>query len=76
MSLKESIGADENALETVAGVTGIGWTTSLLGYLVTVAGYSAVPSVGPRPLLYLGGFLLVTTLGLDRLKDELSNGGE
>ncbi|WP_440988908.1 hypothetical protein [Haloarchaeobius baliensis] len=56
----------------MAGVTGLGWTVSILAYLSTLLGYgnAAVARLvgSPRALLYLGGGLLVATLGLDRLQ--------
>lgn len=58
-------------LDQLAGLTGIGWTVSMLGFL------SAVLDVGrwdaghlgadPAPLLAVGVVLFVTTVGLDRL---------
>lgn len=76
MSLKENIGVNGDFLDTAAGLTGIGWTTSMLGYLGAVGGYSVFPLGSPRSLLYLGGILLVTTVGLDRLNDATSSGSE
>jgi len=67
-------------LETLAGLTGLGWTASVLGYLVTLVGYgnSFVTRLVAEPvsLLYLGLVLLVATLGLDRLQDLLSSRDE
>lgn len=73
MSLKQNIGANEDLLDTAAGLTGIGWTTSLLGYLSGVVGYSTAPLVSPQSLLYLGGILFLTTVGLDQLNETLSS---
>ena len=64
---------NEESLDQVAGVTGVGWTASLLGYLGTMVGYGNTLITNPQSLLYLGGVLLVTTLGLDRLRTALLN---
>lgn len=68
---------DNNALDQLAGITGLGWTMSVLGYLASVLGYgnSLVTrlAVDPQSLLYLGGALFVATFGLDRLRDRISN---
>lgn len=63
--------------DQLAGVTGIGWTTSLLGFLSSVIGYGN-GIVGrlvtePSSLLYLGGLFFLTTLGLDRLANRLQD---
>ena len=59
-------------LDQIAGITGVGWTASVLGYLMTVIGYgNSVISrlvVEPRSLLYVGSVLFLVTLGLDRLQ--------
>lgn len=59
-------------LYRLAGVTGVGWTLSLLGYLSTVVGYgnSLVTRIvaDPQSLLYLGSVFFVATVGLDRLQ--------
>jgi hypothetical protein len=67
---------NRDMFDQLAGVTGIGWTTSLLGFLSSVIGYGN-GLVGrlvtdPSTLLYLGGVFFLTTLGLDRLADRLS----
>lgn len=70
--------SDSNALDQLAGLTGIGWTASLLGYLAAAVGIgnSVVTRLvaDPVSLLYLGGVLLVATLGLDRLQNSLAKG--
>lgn len=48
----------------------------MLGYLSAVIGYSNTLITEPQSLLYLGGVLFVATLGLDRLKDTLSDRNE
>lgn len=73
MTPKRRLLASENVLDQVAGITGLGWTASLLGYLSSVIGYSNHVLPNPQSLLYLGGILLVTTLGLDRLKETLAS---
>lgn len=73
MSLLDRLTQDRDALNQLAGITGLGWTASILGYLVTAIGYSSALlsrlAVDPRSLLYLGGALFVATLGLDRLRN-------
>jgi len=67
---------DSDSLDQLAGVTGLGWTVSVLGYLGTVIGYSnAVVSrlvVEPQSLLYVGSALFVATFGLDRIRNRVS----
>jgi hypothetical protein len=76
MSLKGKLPANEDTLDQVAGVTGVGWTASLLGYLSTMVGYGNSLVTNPQSLLYLGGVLFVATLGLDRLRATLARGRE
>lgn len=61
---------DDPLLHRVGGVLGVGWTTTLLGYVSSVLGYSTelVARLGTEPvsLLYAGVVLLLATLGLDR----------
>lgn len=68
--------SDARTLDQLAGLTGIGWTASMLGYLAAAVGVgNSVVSrlvADPVSLLYLGGVLLVATLGLDRLQNSLS----
>jgi hypothetical protein len=63
-------------LDQLAGLTGLGWTASVLGYLGSVIGFgNSIISrlvADPISLLYLGGVLLVATVGLDRLQNSLS----
>ena len=63
---------DADSLDQLGGVTGVGWTVSLLGYLTTVIGYgNALISrlIGdPQSFLYVGSDLFVATLGLNRLQ--------
>mgnify|MGYP006275358235 CR=1 FL=1 len=73
MSLKGIPRSDGDAIDQVAGITGLGWTASLLGYLGTVIGYSNSLITNPQTLLYVGGVFFVTTLGLDRLRSQWSN---
>lgn len=69
---------DTEALTQIAGLTGFGWTTSILAYLSLVLGYgNALLSrlaADPQSFLYVGVALLLTTLGLDRLADVLPDG--
>ena len=70
MSLRERIVPDENRLDQLAGLTGVGWTTSALGYLGTAVGYGGSLVARPSSLLYLGGAFFLATLGLDRLRSR------
>lgn len=74
MNQDETTPTERGRLYQLAGVTGLGWTVSVLAYLTTLLGHgNAIVArlVGsPRALLYLGGGLLVATLGLDRLQNR------
>lgn len=83
MSLKEILWSnrevphpDKEALTQIAGITGLGWTISILGFLSTVVGYGASLVTrfvtDPQSLLYLGAVFFLATVGLDRLADALS----
>ena len=74
MSLKRKLRGEENVIDQAAGVTGFGWTASLLGYLGSTFGNWVPLAASPQSLLYLGGVCFVTTLGLDRLKRTRSDG--
>ncbi|WP_158058283.1 hypothetical protein [Halorussus halophilus] len=58
-------------LHRLGGITGLGWTTSMLGYLTTVVGvggsYATRLFTDPHSFLYAGGIFFLATLGLDRL---------
>jgi hypothetical protein len=58
-------------LDQLAGLTGLGWTASVLGFAATLVGYgnSVVLRLvsDPTSLLYTGVVLFLATLGLDRL---------
>ena len=62
---------DRDVLDQLAGVTGLGWTTSTLGFLGTVMGYGNTLITrfvaDSRSLLYVGVVFFLATLGLDRL---------
>lgn len=77
MQLRRPSNLDDDVLEQAAGITGFGWTTSLLGYVVAVMGVGnhvvTRLVMEPQSLLYLGGVLFVTTLGLDRIRRTRSN---
>jgi len=66
---------DEDLLNQLTGLTGIGWTTSILGYLSTVIGYGngliSRIVAEPQSLLYVGGSFFLLTLGLERLQSKL-----
>ncbi|EMA66397.1 hypothetical protein [Halorubrum kocurii] len=72
--------SDTDLLNQLTGLTGLGWTTSVLGYLSTVIGYgNGVISrlvAEPQSLLYVGGSFFLLTLGLDRLQSRLGADGE
>ena len=70
MSLKRSIVSEEKLLDQLAGLTGIGWTTAILGFVSTVIGYGSNLVANPYSLLYLGSALFVATVGLDRLRQR------
>ncbi|MFC7098415.1 hypothetical protein [Halobaculum marinum] len=65
---------DGGALDQLAGVTGFGWTASVLGYLGTAIGFGNTLVTNPQSLLYLGGICFLATLGIDRLNDLRSDG--
>ncbi|WP_436925299.1 hypothetical protein [Halosimplex amylolyticum] len=71
MSWKPSLPTNADTAEQLAGITGLGWTTSTLGFLGTVLGYgnSIVGRLvtDPQSLLYVGSVCFLATLGLDRL---------
>ncbi|MXR41581.1 hypothetical protein GRX01_09550 [Halobaculum sp. WSA2] len=73
MSLKQIARSEGDAIDQVAGITGFGWTASLLGYLGTLIGYSNSLITNPQTLLYVGSVFFVTTLGLDRLRSSRSD---
>jgi hypothetical protein len=69
--------APDDFLYQLAGITGLGWTVLILGYLGTVIGYGddlVIPIVRePQLLLYLGIILFVITFGLDQLRGTRPN---
>ena len=80
MSLRALRDSDTDLLNQLTGLTGLGWTTSVLGYLSTVIGYgNGVISrlvAEPQSLLYVGGSFFLLTLGLDRLQSRIVTEGE
>jgi hypothetical protein len=78
--IEPSAALPEDALDHLAGLTGLGWTAALLGYLLTLVGvgHSVVTRVVAHPvsLLYLGGVLPVVTLGLDRRQRSAAESNE
>lgn len=76
MSQKQELVSDTNVLYQLAGITGLGWTALILGYVSTVIGYGHSHIPEPQSLLYLAGVLFVVTFGLDRAGDGLSNGDQ
>jgi len=79
-SVTDGSESDRDPLEQLAGITGIGWTTSTLGFLGTALGYGnsivARLVAEPQSLLYVGGVCFLATLGLDRLTNRRSEGEE
>jgi len=65
-------------LDQLAGLTGIGWTVSILGFLSAVLdiGPALVERLGPDPesLLAVGVALFVATAVLDRLRRSVTDG--
>jgi hypothetical protein len=74
MSLSEPGIPDDGHLYQLAGLTGVGWTASLLGYRGTMIATDDLTRfvTNPRSLLYLGVVLFVVTVGLECLRSELS----
>lgn len=68
---------DTDLTDQLAGVAGVGWTTSTLGFLGTALGYgnSLVSRLvtDPRSLLYVGVVCFLATLGLDRVAGRRSD---
>ena len=62
---------NKNVLDQLAGFTGVGWTTSTLGFLTTAMGYGNTLIsrfvADSKSLLYVGVVFFLATLGLDRL---------
>lgn len=65
---------DTDVLYQLAGVTGLGWTVLILGYLGTVIGHGHGHLPAPRSLLYPAAVLFVATVFLDRLQRGLPGG--
>lgn len=74
MGLNQIRDVDKDLLNQLSGLTGMGWTASVLGYLSTVMGYgNGLVSrlvAEPQSLLYVGGSFFLLTLGLDRLQSR------
>lgn len=62
----------DDVLDQLAGFAGVGWTVSVLAYLVTAVGTESGLVANPRTLLYLGGLLFAATVGLNRLQTTMS----
>ncbi|QPV64922.1 hypothetical protein I7X12_10070 [Halosimplex litoreum] len=71
MIRKPTVSLDTDLAEQLAGLAGLGWTTSTLGFLGTVLGYgNSVVSrlvTEPSSLLYVGAVCFLATVGLDRV---------
>ena len=74
MPFKSKTMSNNETLSQLAGITGLGWTASLFGFISTMIGYGSnfVPRLiaGPQSFLYLGAVFFLATLGLDRLNDR------
>jgi hypothetical protein len=79
-SSEPSATSTEDALDQLDGITGLGWTAALIGYLVSLIdlGGSVLTEVVPdtASLLSLGGVLFAPTLGLDRLNRSAAESDE
>ncbi len=77
MALKTVLRPDRSSLDQLAGVTGIGWTASTLGFLGTALGYGnglvSRLAADPQSFLYVGIVCFLATLGLDRLANRTDN---
>lgn len=77
MVLKERFSSEPDLLDQLAGITGVGWTVSVLGYLGSLIGYgnSILTRVftEPQSLLYVGGVFFVVTVGIDRFRARVLN---
>ena len=62
---------NQETLHQLGGLTGIGWTAAVIGYLSTLVGfggqYVARLVTDPHSLLYAGVVLFLATFGLDKL---------
>jgi hypothetical protein len=75
MSLTQSVSND--LLYQLGGITGLGWTASLLAYIwATIGpadGLGGPIAIDPRILLVLGVVFFVVTVGLDRLQTSVAD---
>lgn len=75
MVAKRISSLDSETLDQLAGITGLGWTTSTLGFLSAVLGYgNGIASrlvAEPQAFLYVGLAFFLATLGLDRLARKI-----
>lgn len=81
MPLREKLPSPNGeTLSQLAGVTGVGWTTSILGFLTTVIGYgnSLISRfmADSRSFLYAGVVFFLMTVGLDRIANRLAEENE
>mgnify|MGYP000580871393 CR=1 FL=1 len=69
--------ADEELLHELAGITGVGWTASSLGFIGSLLWYGdgigASHSLATRALLYLAIASFLATLGLDALRSVVGD---
>ena len=59
-----------NVLHQLGALTGLGWTTSLLGYVSVLVGYAPRLVTEPHTLLYASLALFLATLGIDRAAES------
>jgi len=80
MIRKPTVSLDTDLTDQLAGLAGLGWTTSTLGFLGTVLGYgnSVVGRLvtDPSSLLYVGAVCFLATLGLDRVANRASDASD
>lgn len=75
----DRLALDTDSLDRLAAFTGLGWTSSLCGFVLMGLGYDPgllerfVPDTGV--LLYLGAGFFVATLGLDHLARRMADDG-
>ena len=73
MSLKQRPELNEELLNQLAGLTGLGWTASMLGFVSAAIGYGGSFAPGPQWFLSLAVVFFLATVGIDRLRKGLSD---
>lgn len=68
---RDALSVNRDVIDQLAGLTGLGWTASALGFAATLVGYGNSVVLrfvtDPTSLLYAGALLFLATLGLDHL---------